>query len=139
MWPVVDFVARFNILTTMVVNNQAKELLIRLGLTEYESGAYLSLLSCQPATGYELAKVSGIPSSKIYETANRLVDKKLIEPVAAGGGRGQRYIAIGAEDFISIKREEVARQTNVLEPLLKAASNGMEADFIWQLEGQDAV
>ena len=123
----------------MVVNNQAKELLIQLGLSDYEAGAYLSLLSCQPATAYELAKVSGIPSSKIYETANRLVDKKLIEPVTPDSGRGQRYIAVGAEDFISIKREEVARQTNLLEPLLKAASNGMEADFIWQLDGADAL
>ncbi|HJN31282.1 MAG TPA: helix-turn-helix domain-containing protein [Candidatus Latescibacteria bacterium] len=71
----------------MVVNN-AKELLTDLGLSEYESLAYLSLLGCQPATAYELSKVSGIPSSKIYETASRLQDKRLIEPVAADTGRG---------------------------------------------------
>jgi hypothetical protein len=34
-------------------------------------------------TAYELSKVSGIPSSKIYETASRLQDKGLIEPVSA--------------------------------------------------------
>ena len=123
----------------MVVNNEAKELLLELGLTEYEALAYLSLLGCQPATAYELSKVSGIPSSKIYETANRLVEKGLIEPVSADTGRGQRYIALGAEDFVAARRQAVARTTRALEPLLRDAGNGVEADFIWQLDSGDAV
>lgn len=123
----------------MVVNNEAKDLLLELGLSDYEALAYLALLGCQPATAYELSKVSGIPSSKIYETANRLVDKGLIEPVSADTGRGQRYIALGAEDFIAARRQAVARTTKALEPLLRDAGNGVEADFIWQLDSADAV
>jgi HTH-type transcriptional regulator, sugar sensing transcriptional regulator len=123
----------------MVVNNQAKDLLVELGLSEYEALAYLSLLGCQPATAYELAKVSGIPSSKIYETANRLLDKGLIEPVSADTGRGQRYIALGAEDFIAAKRQQFERRTTALEPLLRQTGNGLEADFIWQLDDEAAI
>ena len=123
----------------MVVNSQAKTLLAELGLSDYEATAYLSLLGCQPATAYELAKVSGIPSSKIYETANRLLDKGLIEPVSSDTGRGQRYIALGAEDFIAAKRQQFERHTAALEPLLSQSSNGLEADFIWQLDDRQAV
>ena len=127
------------ILTTMVVNTTAKDLLLELGFSDNEALAYLSLLSCQPATAYELAKVSGIPSSKIYETASRLVDKGLIEPVSADSGRGQRYIALGAEDFVAARQQAVTRTTQALEPLLKAAGNGVEADFIWQLDTVEGV
>lgn len=123
----------------MVVNTQAKDLLLELGLSDNEALAYLALLGCQPATAYELSKVSGIPSSKVYETANRLVDKGLIEPVSADTGRGQRYIALGAEDFIAARRQAVARTTEALAPLLRDAGNGAEADFIWQLDSADAV
>lgn len=123
----------------MVVTNKAKELLLELGLGENEALAYLSLLGCQPATAYELSKVSGIPSSKIYETASRLVDKGLIEPVSADTGRGQRYIALGAEDFIAARRQAMIRTTSALEPLLREAGNGVEADFIWQLDTAHAV
>jgi len=108
-------------------------LLLELGLGDNEALAYLSLLGCQPATAYELSKVSGIPSSKIYETANRLLDKGLIEPVSADKGRGQRYIALGAEDFIAARQQAVARTTKALAPLLRDAGNGVEAEFIWQL------
>ena len=123
----------------MVINKKAKNLLLELGLGENEALAYLCLLGCQPDTAYELAKVSRIPSSKIYETANRLLDKGLIEPVSADKGRGQRYIALGAEDFIAARQQAVARTTRALAPLLRDAGNGVEADFIWQLESADDV
>lgn len=123
----------------MVVNNEARDLLLELGLGENEALAYLALLGCQPATAYELSKVSGIPSSKIYQTANRLLEKGLIEPVSADTGRGQRYIALGADDFLAARRQAVSRTTKALAPLLKQAGNGVEADFIWQLDEADAV
>ena len=115
----------------MVVINKAKELLQELGLGENEALAYLTLLGCQPATAYEL--------SKIYETANRLLDKGLIEPVSADKGRGQRYIALGAQDFIAARQQAMARTTEALAPLLRDAGNGVEADFIWQLDAADDV
>ena len=33
----------------------------------------------------------------------------------------------------------MARTTTALEPLLREAGNGVEADFIWQLDAGDAV
>lgn len=123
----------------MVVNNKTRELLVSLGLTEYEAKAYISLLRCQPATPYEIAKAAGLPTSKIYEIIKRLTDKGLTSPVTAHQGRGQQYMALGAEDFIYSKRQETQRQTEQLGPLLKALSNDADANFVWQLDTADKV
>ena len=46
-------------------------LLERLGFTEYEARAYLTLLGRNPLTGYELAKLSGIPRPNVYPVLDR--------------------------------------------------------------------
>lgn len=123
----------------MVVNSEITELLVDLGLSDYEARAYASLMRCQPATAYELAKQAGIPSSKIYEAVKRLQAKGLAQPVSADTDRGQRYMALNPDDFIYLKREETARKTARLAPLLSQLSNGADADFVWQLSGADPV
>lgn len=50
----------------------------RLGLTEYEVKAYLSLLKDYPSKGYALSKNSGVPRSRIYEVMDGLLKKQII-------------------------------------------------------------
>ena len=49
-----------------------------LDFTQYEAKAYLSLLRRGRISGYELAKNSGVPASKIYQVLNRLLEKEII-------------------------------------------------------------
>lgn len=123
----------------MVVNNEARDLLVDLGLTEYEARAYIALMRCQPATAYELSRVSGIPSSRIYESVSRLQEKGLAQPTSADKERGQRYMALDPDDFMCQKREETARKTSLLGPLLSTISSDTSADLIWKLTGQNPV
>jgi sugar-specific transcriptional regulator TrmB len=46
-----------------------------LGFSQYEARAYCALLQESPANGHEVAKTAGIPTSKIYETLERLHQK----------------------------------------------------------------
>jgi sugar-specific transcriptional regulator TrmB len=46
-----------------------------LGYSQYEARAYCALLQKSPANGHEVAKTAGIPTSKIYETLERLAQK----------------------------------------------------------------
>jgi HTH-type transcriptional regulator, sugar sensing transcriptional regulator len=46
-----------------------------LGFSQYEARAYCALLQKSPANGHEVAKTAGIPTSKIYETLERLSHK----------------------------------------------------------------
>ena len=48
-----------------------------IGFTQYESQVYLALLQQSHISGYELAKVSGVPASKIYQILNKLTDKEM--------------------------------------------------------------
>ncbi len=123
----------------MVVNNEIIQLLSNFGLGDYEARAYVGLMRCQPATAYEVARSAGIPTSKIYETVNRLLDKKLAQPVAIKKERGQQYMALSAEDFIYLQQRETARHTERLGPLLKTLNNGADADFVWQLDSDEQV
>ena len=43
-----------------------------LGFSPYEARAYAALVARSPANGYEVAKAAAIPTSKIYETLQRL-------------------------------------------------------------------
>ena len=53
------------------------EKLVQLGFSGYEARAYISLLKNNPITGYELAKHSGIPPSKIYEVIGKLLERSV--------------------------------------------------------------
>src|SRR4030042_1287473 len=44
-----------------------------VGFTEYEAKVYVALQRCSPATGYQIAKESGVPRSTIYEVLSKLV------------------------------------------------------------------
>lgn len=57
---------------------QMIEKMKQLGLTEYESKAYLTLLQDYPVNGYTLSKLSGIPRSRIYEVMDGLVKKQIV-------------------------------------------------------------
>ncbi|MBA1335009.1 MAG: hypothetical protein HPY66_0631 [Firmicutes bacterium] len=54
------------------------ENLKKLGLSEYESKAYMALLKEYPVNGYTLSKNSGIPRSRIYEVLESLRSKQII-------------------------------------------------------------
>jgi len=50
----------------------------KLGFSEYEVKAYMSLLERYPLNGYGLSKSSGIPRSRIYEILNNLEEKQIV-------------------------------------------------------------
>ena len=78
----------------MQQTDEAIAIIQRLGFTAYEAKTYLGLLACQPATAYEVAKQSTVPSSKIYETLNRLMSKGIVQPTLSATEHGQQYVAL---------------------------------------------
>lgn len=56
----------------------------KLGLSEYETKAYLKLLEQYPVNGYTLSKTSGIPRSRIYEVLDSLKNKQMVFEKTAG-------------------------------------------------------
>ena len=65
-------------------------LLEALGLTKYETNAYLSLLAMGISDARDLSRASGVPTSKIYETMVRLEALGLVEVQAS---RPRKFMA----------------------------------------------
>jgi sugar-specific transcriptional regulator TrmB len=58
----------------------------RLGFGEYEAKAYIALLQRSPLTGYELAKVSGLPRANVYAVLPKLEEKGAVLRVDTPAG-----------------------------------------------------
>jgi len=119
--------------------DKALSLIQQLGFTAYEAKAYLGLLACQPASAYEVAKQSTVPTSKIYETLNKLVAKGIVRPTLAADQQGQHYVALNPADFSQQIRETTASQTRELLPLLELVNESQGEDYIWPIATHDQV
>ncbi len=118
------------ILTTMVVNELIQKL-NTLGLSEYESRAYITLLKECPLTAYETAKNSGIPTSKIYEVLHKLNEKGMINEFS--DDQKARYIPIDPEEFLNAYFANVKNTVNTLKTGLKEIHNEKDLSYIWNI------
>jgi len=89
-------------------------------------------------TGYELAKNSGVPASKIYAVLNKLLEKEVIlaldsEPV--------RYTPIPPDDIISRFQGNYKRTFDALSSSLNEIyqNESTEVNYIWNLTGRAEI
>lgn len=108
-----------------------------LGFTAYEAKAYRALLGLNaPAKGYEVARAAGIPTSKVYETLQRLAEKGAAmvsrsEPVT--------YVAVPHRDLTARLRERAEVTLAAVEAELEAMPHGGEPGLTWTVAGADNV
>jgi len=112
-------------------------LLIHIGFTEYEAKAYLALLQQSPLTGYAVARISGVPRSKIYEVLGAMVERG---DVLVSYGEPVQYAPKPPQELIASRRRTIEQQ-------LAAAEKGLEdflgkntpTDLIWDIRGRDEI
>jgi len=135
--PVIIFflthICSFIILTTMVVNIIKQ--LTEIGFTEYEAKAYTALVSENPATAYEIARSSGIPTSKIYEVISRLLEKGVV--ILADDRKTKRYIPIDPEEFIESRRNKLEATLNGLKNDLSNIQKETDISYIWNVNDHE--
>lgn len=56
----------------------------QLGFTAYEAKAYVALISHPGVTGYEVARLSGVPRSKVYEALEKLTAMDVVHTSQTG-------------------------------------------------------
>ena len=78
--------------------------LVKLGFSEYEAKAYTALLSKSPVSGYELAKLSSVPRSMIYEVVGKLTARGAAMLLRTGGAT--KYAPVPAEEFLDQLQQE---------------------------------
>src|SRR5438445_7674529 len=95
-----------------------------LGLTDYESRVYRALLAESPATAYRLGKLSGVPLSRVYEIANRLVDKGT---AICEGGDPARYLPVPPGSLVEAARNRSSRALDDLSAELSDLYTAVES------------
>lgn len=108
---------------------------LKLGLSEYEARAYLALLKDYPCTAYELAKSSGIPTSKIYEVIKKLLKNGIVNVIA--DNNKQRYIPIGLNDFINKQKDKLEASVRNIEESLSDFLHVSEDLTTWNIIDYD--
>lgn len=125
------------------VSEDAKKVLHEIGMTEYETKAYLTLLEHGAMTASEVSDFGIIPYSKVYETLNSLERKGWVE---VERGRPSRYFPkaptealeaarLRLEDMINSWKHVVI---NELQPLYEKREL-LEKPDIWILRGEFSI
>ena len=107
--------------------------LARIGFSEYEAKAYVALLRESPVTGYQLAKLSGVPRSMIYEVLGKLTARGAAMTLRKEGST--QYAPVPAQEFL----EQLHREQDALISALADELSGLDAasdlDYVWNIEG----
>jgi sugar-specific transcriptional regulator TrmB len=114
----------------MVVNTLSARL-AQIGFSEYEAKAYVALLTKNPASAYEIAKASRIPTSKIYEVLSRLSEKKAVSTLGEESAR--KYMPVDPEEFIAGFRSGMENNLKALKEDLSGLSKGPAVSYIWNI------
>jgi len=125
------------------VSEDAKKVLREVGLREYETRAYLTLLERGAMTASKVSEHGGVPYSKVYETLNSLERKGWIE---VERGRPSRYFPKAPSESLEAAKLRLEDMVNSwkhvvmgeLQPLYEKRGL-LEKPDIWILRGEFSI
>ncbi len=134
-------------------NGALLNLLKQLGLNQYESRIYSSLLSMGALTAGELAEVSNVPRSRVYDVLTSLEKKGFALPQI---GKPIKYLGLPVESAVSTVKstleDDYQKRVDFVTKLEKNLRSALEehlssskktadiqADFVGMLKGKSNV
>jgi sugar-specific transcriptional regulator TrmB len=100
-----------------------------LGLSEYESRAYRSLLRTGPTTAKELSRASDVPMGRIYDVLNSLETHNLVRSQTAS--RPKKYVGVepdtALERLLEDKKRELEEQAEQYEDIVDDLGDELES------------
>jgi sugar-specific transcriptional regulator TrmB len=111
--------------------------LVRLGFSEYEAKAYVALLRESPVTGYQLAKLSGVPRSMIYEVVGKLTARGAAMTLRKEGST--KYAPVAAEEFLDQLHRDQEALIALLKDELDHLISAPDLEYVWNIEGHENI
>lgn len=106
-----------------------------LGFSQNEEKVYTTLLRYKMLNGYEIAKLSGVSRSLVYEVVNRLAGKGILIRLE---GDPNYYIPLEYDKLIARMRRESEEAIGRAEEFLKGLTDGEEqGDYVLNIVGYD--
>lgn len=124
----------------VIVHLIDEELILRLkkiGLTEYESRAYVSLVGLREATAREVLEVGKIPQGRVYDVLKNLADKGYIE---IQNGYPTYYRAVAPSEVIQNLNRDYIYMLQELENALKDRHIESPPTYpVWTISNETAI
>jgi len=127
----------------MSVSEATLKALKQLGLTEYETQAYLALVDGGQMPASDVSNKSKVPFSRIYDVLGRLEEKQFIQ---VQKGRPSIYIAKAPTEIVRLVRldweDRLKRSASIvvdeLQPLFEKETKATTRD-VWIIHGRAAI
>ena len=127
----------------MSVSDATLKALKQLGLTEYETHAYLALVDGGQMAASDVSAKSKVPFSRIYDVLGRLEEKQFIQ---VQKGRPSMYVAKAPTEVVRLIRldwEERLKEsssivTEELQPLFEKETKQTPRD-VWVIHGRASI
>jgi len=121
-------------------DQRAQELLKSVGMSAYESRCFIALVgSATPLNGYEVAKVSGVPRSAVYESLQKLVARGAALMVAGDDGNSASFVSLPVDTFVDRLRNQLSGTIDGLASILPSMSNSLRSSVVAHLTGRIQV
>ncbi len=122
----------------MVRSDKALDLLKQSGMSGYEAKAYVALLGAgEPLNGYEVAKLSGVPRSTVYETLGKLVARGYAFQVTEDDAVS--YVPLPSDALVGRIRRDTQETIEGLESVLPTIGRALDARVVQHLHTDDDV
>ena len=112
------------------------ERLMALGFSLHEARVYVALLRQPSATGYELARTTGLPRANVYQTLATLVARDVIQLVSDNPAR---YVAHPPSDVLGRIKRETAVRCDALVADLATLAPPPDLPAFWTIRGREAI
>jgi len=106
--------------------NEPINQLLSLGLTEYESRGYLAMLEKQSSTASDLAKLSGIPRTRIYDILEKLAQSGMCIELL---GKEKKYQAVAPDIALQRLLEHQKAEFVIKEKLVGNLSSSLKEKY----------
>ena len=113
--------------------------LMRLGLTKYEALAYIALVQLGSGTVAEIHRLSGVPTTKLYDVLSRLESRGWVEVFRE---RPLRYRARPPEEVLDSTAEDLLKACEDAKTVLKeiyGRGREVEKSDVWMVRGLQNV
>jgi sugar-specific transcriptional regulator TrmB len=109
-------------------------------MSGYEAKAYLALVSADhPLNGYEVAKLSGVPRSTVYETLSKLVARSAAFEVRADESTAVAYVPLPPSTLFGRVRDETEDAIENLRGMLEKLAVRQSVHYTHSLPSRSDV
>ena len=108
-----------------------------LGLSLYEARIYVGLLRVGAQNGNELSKTSGVPSSKVYSTVEKLIGLGIVHSITRGSTT--RFVCIDPGELVARLRKQYNEPIDFLESALPAMARFEPTELFLNVAGLGGI